>query len=778
MIWYVSLRLFFVSRAHIIHSSSIIKVIQDMCLTGLDTLSIFHFDFRDKKKQDARNLLSSVLIQLCQHSNQFSKILSSVYSVHGDGSREPEIGTLLGCLKTMLAVQGQGTHYIVVDALDESPNSSGNPPRREQVLEILEELIELNLPHTRFCATSRPEPDIRRVLEPLNPCNVSLQNQDGQIKDLAEYVNSAVHSDATMRNWPEKVKELVIYNLSKNGRGMYVIMAMTPHTGFSCDSFRFRWAYCQLDTLRKCPLRDISTALKELPKSLDETYKRILEGIPERLQKDAHRIFQCLTVSSRPMRVEELAEVFAIDFDAEMSGLPKFDPDWRPLDAETAVLSACSTLVAVVNVHGKKVAQFSHFSVREYLTSHRIADSPPISHFHILLKPAHTLLAKTCLSALCQLDDSLEEAKIQNFPLALYAAEYWPDHARFEDVSSDIRDAMDYFFAKDKPHLAAWLWLYDIEFDGPRPTHPTHPDAVPLYYAALCGLHNFSGRLLDAHPEDVNARGGYHVTPLLASLNRGHPDIALLLLERGADMESRDCWDQTALYVASSCGYAEVVRSLIDRGADLNVECDLKESTLHEVKWTPLHVASKNGRLEVARLLLGHGTGVNYQDYWDKSALHIASCGASNNLVRLLLDHGANPDASDNVGQTALHKASTNGQITIIKSLLEYGANVDAQSKRGWTPLHNATIQGHSEVIQLLLDHGADVNSQKEDRWTALHLAAFCGYVQVVEVLLKRGADPHARTGEGKIPFQLASSTRPNSTQIRRLLSECTGEKM
>src|SRR5713101_7317803 len=97
---YVSLRLFFVSRTHIIDSSSIIKDIQDMCLTGLDTLSIFYFDFRHEKKQDARNLLSSVLIQLCQHSNQFSKILSSVCSDHGDGFREPDISTLLGCLKT------------------------------------------------------------------------------------------------------------------------------------------------------------------------------------------------------------------------------------------------------------------------------------------------------------------------------------------------------------------------------------------------------------------------------------------------------------------------------------------------------------------------------------------------------------------------------------------------------------------------------------------------------------------------------------------------------
>jgi len=560
---------------------------------------------------------------------------------------------------------------------------------------------------------------------------------------------------------------------------MYVIMTMMLRTGFSCVDFRFRWAYCQLDALKKCPLRDISTALNKLPKSLDETYKRILEDIPEELQKDAHRIFQCLTVSSRPLHVEELAEVFAIDFDVETSGVPKFDPNWRPSDAETAVLSACSTLVAVVGVYGEKAVQFSHFSVREYLTSHRIAGSPPISHFHILLKPAHTLLAKTCLSILLQLDDSLEEAKIQSFPLALYAAEHWFDHARFEDVSSDVRDAMDCLFDKNKPHFAAWLWLYDVEYSwrrGNDSPHPTHPDAVPLYYAALCGLHNLSGRLLDAHPDDVNARGGYHVTPLLASLNRGHPDIALLLLERGADAETRGRQYQTALYVASSRGYVEVVRSLIDRGADLNVECGDGDEW-GEAKWTPLHVASKNGMLEVARLLLGHGAGVNYQDNRGRSALHIASCHGSNNIVRLLLDHGANAHALDNWDETALHDASSGGQITIVKSLLEYGANVDAQSKLGSTPLHNAAMLGHFEVIQLLLDHGADVNAQEEDRWTSLHLAAFCGHVQVVEVLLKRGADPHARTDNGETPFQLASS-RLDRTQIMRLLSERTGEKM
>jgi ankyrin repeat protein len=396
-----------------------------------------------------------------------------------------------------------------------------------------------------------------------------------------------------------------------------------------------------------------------------------------------------------------------------------------------------------------------------------------------------------CLTVLCQLDDSLEEAKIQNFPLALYAAEHWFDHARFEDGSSDIQDAMDYFFAKDKPHLAAWLWLYDIEVGRMRwhyhAPHPTPPDAVPLYYAALCGLHNLSGRLLDAHPEDVNvkARGSYHVTPLLASLNRGHPDIALLLLERGADMESRGYWDQTALYVASSCGYAEVVQSLIDRGADLNMECGDEDDGWFKVKWTPLHVASNNGRLDVARLLLEHGAGVNYQDNWGRIALHIASRQHSNNLVRLLLDHGANLYALDYREYTALHDASSYGRVTIVKSLLEYGANVDAQSRFGRTPLQSAAMAGHSEVTQLLLDHGADVNVQmEENRRTALHMAALRGHVQVVEVLLKRGADPHARSRLGQTPFQFASPSwpwgpsSPNNTQILRLLSEHTGEKM
>ena len=229
----MSLQALFIRCTHVTDSSSIIEDIQDMCMAGLAVLAIFYFHFGDTTKQDARNLLSSVLSQLCYQSDVFSEVLSSVYSSHDHGSREPSIDTLLECLKKIIALQGQGPLYIVVDALDECPNSSGLRTQREEVLKILKELIELKLPHLHLCVTSRPEIDIRRVFDPLNPYNVSLHNQDGQIKDLAEFVKSVIGSDPKMQYWPTMVKELVIDTLAKTGGGMYVVVVLTPSISFS-----------------------------------------------------------------------------------------------------------------------------------------------------------------------------------------------------------------------------------------------------------------------------------------------------------------------------------------------------------------------------------------------------------------------------------------------------------------------------------------------------------------------------------------------------------------
>ena len=746
-----------------------------MCSAGLAILAIFYFHFGDTTKQNARHLLSSVLFQLCSQSDQFSQVLSSVYSSHGNGSREPSIVTLLVCLKSIIALQGQAPIYIVMDALDECPNSSGLRTQRQEVLEILKELIDLKHPHVHFCVTSRPEIDIRKAFDPLDPYDVSLHNQAGQIKDLAEYVKSVVCSDENMKNWPADVKQLVIDTLAEKGGGMYVIVVLTPCIPFSCDEFRFRWAYCQLETLRQCPRRYISSTLNKLPKTLDETYERILQGIPEVMRMDAHRMFQWIMVSSRPLRVEEVAEVFAIDFDQEMSGIPKFEPSWRDANAETAVLSACSTLVTIVVGHGwpyRKIVQFSHFSVQEYLTSDRVANAEHVSHFHIYPKPAHTLLAKACLSVLLHLDYSMDKAKIKNFPLVEYAAKYWVEHARFEDVSSYIDDGMDVLFDKDKPHFATWIWVSDTVLGGHSYVGETLPEEinrVPLYYAVLCGFRGLVGRLLTAHPQDLDTNEGDWGSPLNAALAKGHLDIAKFLLDRGAVGDSMGFMEQTGLYIASTHGYADVVGSLIDRGANLNATCEGRSTRFGRKWWTPLHAAINEDHPDIALLLLEGGADPEIRSSNGETALGMASSRGQANFVRLLINYGADLNAKSrdrrvddyDVNWTPLHAAIEKEYRDIALLLLERGANPEIRSSRGENALYMASSGGYANIVRQLLSHGADPTAECENElefgWTPLHVASSHRSLEIARVLLEHGANPNALDHSGGTALHLTS---------------------
>ena len=245
---------------------------------------------------------------------------------------------------------------------------------------------------------------------------------------------------------------------------------------------------CQVDSLRRTFPASIRNVLNNLPKTLDGTYDRTLLEIDEEKREYAQRLFRCLLVSIRPLRVEELAEILAVQFNE--TATPTFNAAWRPENAEEAVMSACSSLVAIVDREGSKVVQFSHFSVKEFLTSERLATAEErLSYYHILPEPAHIILAQANLSVLLQLDDKINRDTIDHFPLAPYAARHWVDHAQYMTVSS--QGLIDRLFDAAKPHFAAWVWLYDIDRSWIKPmstTHPTPPEAAPLYYATLSGF--------------------------------------------------------------------------------------------------------------------------------------------------------------------------------------------------------------------------------------------------------------------------------------------------
>jgi len=183
-------------------------------------VAYYYFDFRDTAKQDVRGLLSSLVAQLCAKSDLCYDILSHLYSQHDAGSQLPDDEALTQCLKDMLELPGQPQIYIIVDALDECPNSSGVPSPREGVLDLIEDFVESHLPNLRICVTSRPEADIQEALGPLASYSVSLHDEDGQKQDILDYVSSVVQSDRKMRKWRAQDKELVIDTLSRRADGM------------------------------------------------------------------------------------------------------------------------------------------------------------------------------------------------------------------------------------------------------------------------------------------------------------------------------------------------------------------------------------------------------------------------------------------------------------------------------------------------------------------------------------------------------------------------------
>ncbi|KAF8466110.1 hypothetical protein DFH94DRAFT_848535, partial [Russula ochroleuca] len=327
--------------------SAIIEDIHSLQKFGLASLAFFYCDFRDDQKKGQHGLLSSLLAQLCEQSDAYSSILSEFYVAHGRGSQLASDSELVDCLKDMLKLPGQATVHIVIDALDECPIITGLPPPREKVLGLVEELVNLQIPNLRICVTSRPEDDIVPVLAPLAFHSVSLHDESGQIHDIAEYVRSAIDQDHEMRRWKPTVKQLVIDVLTEKADGM------------------FRWVFCQLVHLRSCIPQEesIRRALDELPETLDETYARSLEEIGLKKRKYAHLIFQCVAAASRPLLLSELAEFFAIDFEA--GSTPTLLADRRLEDPAHTVLSVCSSLLVIVEPgSGSPVVQFAHFSVK------------------------------------------------------------------------------------------------------------------------------------------------------------------------------------------------------------------------------------------------------------------------------------------------------------------------------------------------------------------------------------------------------------------------------
>jgi ankyrin repeat protein len=396
----------------------------------------------------------------------------------------------------------------------------------------------------------------------------------------------------------------------------------------------------------------------------------------------------------------------AFDFQATSDqGIPTLREDWRWNDQELAVLLMCSSLIAVVRNGDSRVVQFSHFSVKEYLTSPRLAQSrgDDVSQFYVDLNAAHTILAQACLGTLLRLDE--HAANSGSIPLVEYAAQHWVEHAQFEDVSVRVRDGMDDLFDNSKPHFTAWLRTHDMDkgwsiFGMGR----RKPLGSPLYYAAFCGFYDLAERLIMEHPEQVNLAGGFILAPLPAALSKRHFRVADLLNKHGAvvDVRDRDGW--TPLHVSARIlESVDITRWLLKHGANASAQTHIRR--------TPLHHAAYNVNLEAVQVLLEYNPDIGLRDMDGDTPLHDilskiepSTEGKVVEIVRRLLEYGADPNIRRNAdsGSAPLHLASFSGSLEVTCLLLSYGASIYQEDAEWNTSFEVASSRGHDEIMKLL----------------------------------------------------------------------------
>ncbi|KAF3763163.1 hypothetical protein M406DRAFT_108504 [Cryphonectria parasitica EP155] len=382
-------------------------IVEDLQTTELcsSKLLYFYFDFNETQKQSVENAIRSLISQLYEKRQEARHHLDTLYSSCGNGQRQPSNDSLQSTFQDM--VQQADEVWVVLDALDECHARRVDPNRG--LLPWIQALrgTQMNI---HLLVTSRPEQDIKSTVESWarNEEIIPIQS-DGIADDIRAYVRARVRQHAGLSRWKSR----------PDVRGEIEDALLNKADGM------FRWVSCQLDVLEDClDQRAVRNALASLPKTLDETYARILAKIPDDHKPHTKRILQFLTYSARPLKIDEAVDALAVDIDAK----PRFDPKNRMPDPEE-MMKYCSSLVVVVrrqDTNNEKAVpeiQLAHFSVKEYLVSTKPQDQIATD---LDKRSARASIAQVCLSYLLEINSRLSAAQVrQSYTLAQYAAQFW-----------------------------------------------------------------------------------------------------------------------------------------------------------------------------------------------------------------------------------------------------------------------------------------------------------------------------------------------------------------
>ncbi|VUC26335.1 unnamed protein product [Clonostachys rosea] len=685
----------------------------------------FFFDFKDTKKQSLDKAICSLISQLCDKQPSLWTQIDALYTELNNGAKKLDMASLEELFSGML--KQVGDICIILDALDESSRGDGSYSR-QALLSWIKRLRDTSA-NTHVLVTSRLDYDIRVAFEEWAPPDGIIELSSRLMeKDITTYVQAKVAELERWRN-REDIRQEIEHALLKKADGMFL------------------WVACQLETLQSCKNpAAVRTALKDLPSTLEETYKRILERIPRHDKNTATRLLQILLYTRRPLSLQEAVDFIAVD----LSSRPGFFIENRmPVPEE--IIEYCPHLVVITRrtVRDDRYArtriksitevQLAHLSVEEYLMSEQPEEELARELEEIRAKISivdvciHYLLS---LYELCSGDEAFPE-----YALARYAAKYWVIYAQdIEKVRKSALPSIREYYSCRKAFQYGYQTLLCKE-ERPWQIHDVSIEA--LQFAALNGLFYSCMDLLD-RGADVNAQSGLYGNALQAALHGGHLELAKGLLERGANVNAQGGNYGTAIQAASTQGHLEFANMLLEKGASINTITQGREHS------TALLAALDNRHLDTAKMLLNEGADANAQDQEHASALYHASERGYLELSKLLLDKGSNINAQGGLYGNALQSASVFGGLEVAQMLVDRGADINAQGGYYGNALQAASAKGHPKVTRMLLENGADINAHGGRYSNALEAALAeglpgllwtDGHREVAQILIEAGAD-------------------------------------
>ncbi|KAI6805580.1 hypothetical protein KC332_g6212 [Hortaea werneckii] len=739
-------------------SSTMIENIKELCNTdenlGRFGLGAFYFTFSDKQKQSYEDLLRSLVEQLAWKQDGYARLQQAFDNASRGKPGKDELEKIL-----LLSLQAYDQVFLALDALDESPEENDI---RQTMLEELETLVQ-NASNVKLLATSREARDIQKSMGMLEAQRINVADSKVD-KDIRKYVVSELRKDRRLSRLSKKTTSLIEDTLSARADGM------------------FRWAHCQIQELKKLKStkpKYIEDVLRTLPKTLDETYDRILCAIEERYWQEALTLLRWITYSKEPLTLRELAEAAIIDPSGEgtvdvdnqgdiegpvniLSSLiltyeeeNGYFPVGEYLGAKESQdvslnnVSICSDSTdsghALSETGFNSKVRLAHFSVKEYLESKRILKSTAKA-FHMDRAREHRFLAQSCITYLMHY--SMDATKLSEppdqlaYPLLEHSAESWYYYSSLQTDGSldrEVQMLTTTDFTRN--------WLAHIDVDEHHAYESSSNDIQPglaTYYASYVGLRKVVEELL-ARGADINTQGGFHGSALQAASYGGYEDIVESLLTAGADVNMQGGYHGSALQAASYGGYKDIVERLLTAGADVNAQGGISGNALQAA----LQIG--NDSIGVVEKLLAAGADVNAQGGQYGSALQKAADFGFVLVVERLLAVGADVNAQGrpfgNALQAALYSRSFKS-VEVLERLLAAGADVNAHGGLFGNSALQAAISLRLEgVVERLLTAGANVNAQIGVYGNALQAAATRGSIEVVKRLITAGANVNAQGG-------------------------------